>query len=120
MEQKNWMRSGHCLWALAMVSFMICAACRLTFSPPQNTLGQESEVTATSMPTRSMFLMRSSQSNISGTGVMKGAPSRWIARRPPYTAFMVYLPPCFSSSLTQALSSMWVWTSITVLMAFLR
>ncbi|MGB3934526.1 MAG: hypothetical protein WBL29_02310 [Burkholderiales bacterium] len=48
-----------------------------------------SETTATSMPTRPMFRIRRSQSNISGTGVMKGAPSRWIARSPPMTVFSV-------------------------------
>src|SRR5271170_2886460 len=70
------------------------------------------------MPTRSMFLMRRSQSNISGTGVMNGAPSRWMARRPPVTALSVYLGrPCFSSSFSHSLLSMWVCTSMTGLMS---
>ena len=39
------------------------------------------------MSTRALFMlaMRASQSNMFGTGVMKGEPSMWIARRPPAT-----------------------------------
>ncbi len=83
------MRSGHCFCALAMSSFMTRAALRLTSGVPQYTFGQVSEVTAMSTRALSMFWMRASQSNISGTGVMNGAPSRWMARRPPSTGFSV-------------------------------
>ena len=73
----------------AMSSFMMRAALRLTSGLPQNTFGQVSEVMAMSTRALFMFAMRASQSNMFGTGVMKGEPSRWIAFRPPATSFSV-------------------------------
>ena len=83
------MRSGHVLCARAMSSFMMRAAFRLTSALPQKVLGQVSEVMAMSTRALFMFAMRASQSNMFGTGVMNGAPSRWMARRPPATLFRV-------------------------------
>ena len=43
------------------------------------------------MSTRALFMfgMRASQSNMFGTGVMNGEPSRWMAWRPPSYVFSV-------------------------------
>ena len=68
---------------------MCRAALRLASGPPQNTFGHVSETTAMSTRALLMFATRRSQSNIAGTGVMNGAPSRWIARRPPRTSCSV-------------------------------
>ena len=72
-----------------MSSFMTRAAFRLTSALPQKAFGQVSEVTAMSTRALSMFAMRASQSNMFGTGVMNGAPSRWMAFNPPRTSFSV-------------------------------
>jgi hypothetical protein len=85
-EANQRMRSGQVFCAFAMSSFITRAALRLTSGLPQKTFGQLSEVMA--MSTRALFMlaMRASQSNMFGTGVMNGAPSRWIARNPPMTS----------------------------------
>jgi len=83
------MRSGQVFCAFAISSFMTRAALRLISGVPQKAFGQVSEVIAMSTRALLMLAMRASQSNMFGTGVMNGEPSRWIAFRPPFTSFSV-------------------------------
>ncbi len=56
----QWMRPAYLVCASLKVSFIIAAVLLLTASPPQNTLGQVSEMIETSMPAESIMRMRAS------------------------------------------------------------
>ncbi len=69
-------RSGWRSCASATLSLASCAACTLTASPPQYTLGQVSETMETSMPASFMARMRSSQSKWPFCGMTTGVGPR--------------------------------------------